>query len=177
MDNSAGSAAGRIWYLQWCGDRLALQHLFQLADDSLEQIRQYRDLGDLIVAATQSCVIGHAQIVGRETDCDFELKSIAVVERHRRRGVGSALLRAAIRHCQDLGAPRLKVSTSIASFGAIGFYLRHGFRARAIVRDAFSPSTGYRPDAMLDGLPLNDALELDIALVPSATAASRGVGQ
>ena len=174
MDSSAGSEPGRIWYLQWHGDRLALQHVFQLADDSLEQIRRYRDHGDLIVAATQSGVIGHVQVVGRGTE--FELKSIAVVERHRRRGVGSELLHAALRHCRDLGAQRVKVSTSIASFEAIRFYLRHGFRARAIVRDAFLPSAGYRPDAMLDGLPLNDALELEIMLGTPANAAPKGVG-
>jgi len=177
MDSSVGSAPGRIWYLQWQNDRLTLQHLFELADDSLEQIRRYRDHGDLIVAATRSSVIGYVQVVGRGTECDFELKSIAVVERHRRRGVGSELLHAAIRYCQDLGAPRLRVSTSIASLGAIRFYLRHGFRARAIVRDAFSPGAGYRPDAMLDGLPLNDALELEIMLGTPANAAPKGVGK
>lgn len=175
MNTSVGNETGRIWYLQWHGDRLALQHLFQLADDSLEQIRRYRDHGDLIVAATQSCVIGQVQLVGRETE--FELKSIAVVEHHRCRGVGGALLQAAIRHCRDLGAQRVKVSTSIASFNAIRFYLRHGFRARAIVRDAFTLSAGYRSDAMLDGLPLNDALELEIMLETSATAAPKGVGE
>jgi len=175
MMDSVGNEPGRIWYLQWQSDRQALQHLFQLADDSLEQIRRYRDHGDLIVAATRSRVIGHVQVVGRGTE--FELKSIAVVEGHRRRGVGSELLHAALRHCRDRGARRVTVSTAVVSFAAIRFYLRHAFRARAIVRDAFSPGAGYRSDARLDGLPLNDALELEIVLETCANGAPEDLGQ
>jgi len=174
LDYNATPGDSQIWYLPWNKDRLCLEPLFKLADDSIEQIRRYRDDGDVITAITVKAeVIGHVQVISSGTR-EIELKSIAVLENQRRRGIGSALLRTAIRHCRALGAERVKVSTFIASFDAIRFYLRHGFRARAIVRDAFSIRNGYRPDAMIDGLPLNDALELEIVLGESEGPASKG---
>ena len=174
MDDNANTGDSQVWYLPWNRDRLSLEPLFKLADDSIEQIRRYRDDGDVITAITAKAeVIGHVQVISSGMR-EFELKSIAVLENHRRRGIGSALLRTAIRHYRALGAERVRVSTSIASFDAIRFYLRHGFRARAIVRDAFSIRNGYRPDAMIDGLPLNDALELEIVLGESEGPTSRG---
>ena len=174
MDDRANTGGGHIWYLPWNRERHSLEPLFKLADDSIEQIRRYRDYGDVITAITAKAeAIGHVQVISTGP-CEFELKSIAVLENHRRCGIGSALLRTAIRRYRALGAQRVKVSTSIASFDAIRFYLRHGFRARAIVRDAFSIRNGYRPDAMIDGLPLNDALELEIVLGESEDPASRG---
>ena len=168
METSIEHESGQtIWYLQWRHDRLSLEHLFALADDSLDQIRRYRDLGDVIVAASQSCLVGHAQVISIGPDDTFEIKSIAVLQHHRRRGIGNELLKAAIRLCRDKGANRVTVSTAIASTSAIRFYLQHGFRACSIVRDAFTHATGYPIDATVEGLPLNDALEFELMLEPT----------
>jgi ribosomal protein S18 acetylase RimI-like enzyme len=86
------------------------------------------------------------------------------VEEARGRGIGANLLEAAIGHCRERGGRRLTTSTAIASFAALRFYLCRGFRLAGIARDAFSPARGYPANAQLDGVPLNDAVLLELSL-------------
>jgi len=155
--------AGRIWYAPFRRDRRELLHLFKLADDSDRQIAANLYLGEIISAAQDHSVLGYAQVVETGAPREFELKSIAVLQTRQHEGIGSKLLRAAIRYCQALEGRSLKVATSIAASDAIAFYLAHGFRVSRTVRDAFTRERGY-PASISGGIPLNDAVEFELML-------------
>jgi GNAT superfamily N-acetyltransferase len=142
--------------------------LFRLADDSEEQIHSYLNRGDVLFATESGQALGHVLIVELDAKNVFELMSIAVLAARQGQGIGGMLIRAAIRYCLMRNATSLRVSTSIADAGAIGFYLRHGFRASAIVRDAFTLERGYPANIDGSSIPLNDAVEFELVLDTAA---------
>ena len=157
-------SSNRIWCAPFRRDRRELMPLFRLADDSEQQISSYLYRGELLFAAESGKALGHVLIIEQEADHVLELKSIAVLEARQGQGIGGMLMRAAVRYSCTQKAICLKVSTSVADGQAIGFYLRHGFRASAIVRDAFTIDRGY-PEYMGDSrIRLNDAIELELSL-------------
>ncbi len=85
---------------------------------------------------------------------------MAVVESHRGRGVGRALVGAAV---ERAARGPLRVATAAADTGNLRFYQRLGFRMRAIERDAFTPANGYPPGLEVDGIELRDRVWLDVA--------------
>jgi len=52
---------------------------------------------------------------------------LLVDEGHRRRGIGSALMRRAKRHAKEVGARMVVLETQSCNVGAIEFYRSHGF--------------------------------------------------
>jgi len=138
--------------------------LFKLADDSELQILSYLYRGEVLFATESGEPLGHALIIEPEKPGVFELKSIAVLESRQGQGIGRKLLRAAVRYCRTHNGKYLNVSTSIADANAIAFYLRCGFRASSIVRDAFTTERGYQQYAGQSRIPLNDAIELELVL-------------
>jgi len=156
--------AERLWCAPFRRDRRELMPLFKLADDSEQQIQSYLYFGDVIFVAESGQALGHALIVEHEMRDVFELKSIAVLESRQGQGIGGMLMKAVVRYCSLRDAKSLRVSTSIADANAIGFYLRHGFRASSIVRDAFTAERGYPQYAGQSRVPLNDAIELELVL-------------
>ena len=142
------------------GDREALRSLFREADDSESEIDAYLSAGDVLVADEDGEIVGHVQLVAGDR-ADLELKSMAVAEGHRGRGVGRALVEAALQHCRDRGAPRITVSTAAADTGNLRFYQRQGFRLLLIERDVFGPDAGYAEGIVIDGIPLRDRVWLD----------------
>jgi N-acetylglutamate synthase-like GNAT family acetyltransferase len=80
------------------GPRTALDPLFAEADDSESQIAAYRDLGEVLVARHDGEIIGQLLIVETDEPDTLELKSLAVYEQWRSRGVGAALVQAGINH-------------------------------------------------------------------------------
>ncbi|MCL6683034.1 GNAT family N-acetyltransferase [Sphingomonas alba] len=162
----SGAGDDVIQCAPFLGDRRFLLPLLKLADDSETQIRSYWRNGEFLVALRNGQVLGQALIV-RRGDKVFELKSIAVAEGCQRLGIGRQLLNAVIDYAHGHKASTLTVSTSVADPEALGFYLRHGFRASAILRDAFTADRGY-PAQTDRQLPLNDAIELELALSRSS---------
>jgi ribosomal protein S18 acetylase RimI-like enzyme len=147
----------------YSGSRDGLAPLFSEADDSESEIASYRDLGEVLVAIEHGEIVGHVQVVEGVEPGIFELKSLAVQEELRSRGIGTALAQAALAHCRNRGARQIIVATAAASIEALKFYQRLGFRIRRIIRDFYVPSRGYRP-LLLNGIPLLDEVILDIAL-------------
>jgi len=49
------------------GPRAELRHMFELAEDSAEQLDSYVTLGRVLVAVDDGSVVGHLQLVGSET--------------------------------------------------------------------------------------------------------------
>jgi GNAT superfamily N-acetyltransferase len=143
------------------GPRAALRALFELAEDSEQELDAYIDSGRVLVAIEGGEPVGHLQLTDTDDPATAELKNMAVLDSHQRRGVGSALVAAAVERLRDDGRSRLLVATAAADIGNLRFYQRAGFRMRSVERDAFTPATGYPEPIDIDGIPLRDRVWLD----------------
>jgi GNAT superfamily N-acetyltransferase len=143
------------------GPRTALRALFELAEDSEQALDAYIDAGRVLVAIDGGEPVGHLQLTDTDDPATAELKNMAVLDSHQRRGVGSALVAAAVERLRDEGRSRLIVATAAADVGNLRFYQRLGFRMLSIERDAFTPQTGYPENVDIDGIPLRDRVWLD----------------
>ena len=146
------------------GPRAGLRALFELADDSPRELDRYIDAGRVLVAYDGDRVVGHLQLTDAAEAGAGEIRNMAVEEAWQGRGIGRALVGAAIALARADGHATLVVATATADIGNLRFYQRLGFRLRAIERDAFTPATGYPPDLEADGIPVRDRVWLDLPL-------------
>jgi len=112
-------------------------------------------------------VVGHLQIADAEGAAEAEVKNMAVAPSLQGRGLGRALMAAAIDLARREGRSALVVTTAAADTGNLRFYQRLGFRLRAVERDAFTAATGYARGLEVYGIELRDRVWLDLALVPA----------
>jgi len=141
------------------GARAELLPLFAEADDSAAEINTYINLGDVLVARNDQRIVGHVQLIA--AGADWEIKSVAVIETQRGRGVGAALVRAALDRAFAAGASRVVVATATADIDNLRFYQRLGFRMDRIERDAFGADRGYSRAAS-DDIPVRDRVWFSI---------------
>jgi ribosomal protein S18 acetylase RimI-like enzyme len=113
------------------------------------------DDGTVLVALCADEIVGHLQMT------EAEIKNMAVLPAHQGRGVGRALVGAALASAREAGRSELVVATAAADTGNLRFYQRLGFRLRSIERDAFTAATGYEPGLAIDGIELRDRVWLD----------------
>jgi ribosomal protein S18 acetylase RimI-like enzyme len=146
------------------GSRAALRASFELAEDSTRELDAYIGSGRVLVASGGDRAVGHLQITDTERPAEAEIKNMAVDPAFRGRGIGRALVAAAIALARREGRSALVVATAAADTGNLRFYQRAGFRIRAVERDAFTEDTGYAPGLGIDGIPLRDRVWLDLAL-------------
>lgn len=151
--------AERVVIEAFRGSRLDLLPLFARADDSAAAIRVYLDRGDVLVARVAQRIVGHVQLVG--AGADWEITSVAVAETHQGRGIGAALVRAALDRAFGAGADQVLVATAAADIGNLRFYQRLGFRMDRIERDVFSADRGY-PALEIDGIRVRDRVWFSI---------------
>lgn len=144
------------------GPRDELRALFAMAEDSAAQLDSYLDAGELLAAVAGGRVVGHLQLVDG-AEGQSEIKNMAVDPAYRRRGIGRALIQAAIRQARGRNSSELRVATAAADTGNLRFYQRVGFRMRTVERDAFTPAAGYDPGTV-DGIDLRDRVWLDLEL-------------
>ena len=141
------------------GSRQELRPLFELADDSPASIDRSVDLGRVLVArAANDRIMGHIQLVTGPARGLYEIKTLAVCERDQRRGIGRRLVDRALTVCREEDGNRVIVVTAMADIGNLRFYQRCGFRAEAVIPDAFTPAQGYPPDLVADGIRVLDAI-------------------
>ena len=145
------------------GDRSELSALFELADDSPQQIRAYRDQGRVLVARDRGEPIGHLQLIDGASAGEVEVKSLAVSECHQHRGVGRMLVEHASAVARTEGVSTLLVATATADPGVLRFYQLLGFRMLRIQRDVFTVEAGYA-EIEVDGIPLRDQVWLSLDL-------------
>lgn len=152
--------------IRWhSGDRAVLRRLFELADDSSQQLDRYVELGRVLVAVDEGLTVGYLQLVdGDAATGEVELRSLAVGEDRWRRGIGAALVERAVAECRAAGARTLLVGTAAADVGNLRFYQLLGFRMLRVERDAFTVRDGYPEGLEIDGIPLRDRVWLAIAL-------------
>ena len=143
------------------GPRQLLRHLFELADDSAEQIDGYINRGRILVALDDASeIIGHAQLVPTERPGTEELKSLAVHPHLQGCGIGKALVEHVLAVCRAEGVRAVTVATATADIDNIRFYQRLGFRATSIERDVFTEAKGYPPALEANGIPVRDSITL-----------------
>ena len=139
------------------GARSELRPLFELAEDSASELDGYIDAGRVLVALEGDRAVGQLQLI------DGEIKNMAVLDSHQRRGIGRALVEAAIQRARRERRSTLVVATATADIGNLRFYQRLGFRMREIERDAFTAANGYAAQHV-DGIPLRDRVWLDMVV-------------
>jgi ribosomal protein S18 acetylase RimI-like enzyme len=135
------------------GLRSELRPLFAQADDSPTEINSYIESGNVLVAHRGEQIVGHVQLL--PSAANWEIKSIAVIEKEQGQGIGSSLVRAALERAFSAGTARVVVATATADIGNLRFYQRLGFRMERIERDAFNATRGY-PALEVDGIPVRD---------------------
>src|SRR3954447_17641376 len=163
VDRRAGTF-GEPVVKAFAGDRATLRSLFERAEDSAAELDGYLAAGQVLVALGDDEVLGHLQLVDTTQSGVVELKNMAVREHLQGRGIGRALVRAAIDLVVTEGASRIVVATASADIGNLRFYQRQGFRFRSVERDAFTAATGY-DEVVIDGIELRDRVWLDRVLV------------
>ena len=141
------------------GQRAELLPLFQQADDSALHIASYIELGEVLVAREEPRLVGHAQLIAM-TSAEWELKSVAVIAARQGRGIGRALVRAALLRAFEAAAVRVQVSTASADIDNLRFYQRLGFRLERVERDVFTVERGYPAGLESDGIPVRDRVWL-----------------
>ena len=142
------------------GPRAELRALFELAEDSAEQLDAYVDAGRVLVARRSTQLLGHLQLLPTGHPGETELKNMAVRTDEQGIGIGRALIDAAVAHCRAEGLSRMLVATATADVGNLRFYQRVGFRLLSVERDAFTPQTGYPQPIVIDGIALRDRVWL-----------------
>lgn len=151
--------------IRWHTDaREELRDLFALAEDSPQQLDGYLQLGRVLAAVEGDAIVGHAQIVESGTAGELELRSLAVVEHRRRRGIGRALVQRAIDECHRADVRTLLVATAAADTDNLRFYQLLGFRMLRVERDAFTTASGYPDGLTIDAIALRDRVWLSLAL-------------
>ena len=109
-------------------------------------------------------IVGHLQLIPTDQPDVFEIKSLVVLEDLQGRGIGRRLVNHALGVCRAERAIGVTAITAMADIGTLRFYQRCGFRATAIVADAFTPATGYPADLVADGIAVRDAIRFTIVL-------------
>ena len=150
-----------VHVVEHAGPRRELRRLFELAEDSVQELDAYIDAGRVLVAVEGGEIVGHLQLTDTADPAEVEIKNTAVDAGHQRRGIGRALMEAAIELAREEGRSRLVLATAAADAGNLRFYQRLGFRMRSVERDAFTPATGYEPGLLIDGIELRDRVWLD----------------
>jgi ribosomal protein S18 acetylase RimI-like enzyme len=122
----------------------------------------YLPRGIVLVARDGEALVGHVQMIEDAAASTWELKSLAVAEAHRERGLGRRLVEAGLAHARSHDATRVLLSTGAADTQLLRFYQRCGFRLLRLERDVFTPEAGYPADLAVDGIPLRDRMWLDL---------------
>ncbi len=91
------------------------------------------------------CLIAEvdAEIAGfilTEQSAEFaHIITLDILETHRRRNIGSALLRAAEQAAAQQGAPRMVLETATTNKPAIALWKKHGYREIVTIEDYYGP--------------------------------------
>lgn len=108
-------------------------------------------------------IIGHITLDFRGDECEVVTLS-AIIEG---RGIATALMRAAVDEAVRRGSRRMLLTTSNDNLRALAFYQKRGWRLVAVHRgmiDRYREREKEIPVIGLNGIPLHDEIELELAL-------------
>lgn len=91
----------------------------------------------ILVAETEGKVIGFISFMTRNTivhsgPCGL-IDELVVSKRHRRKGVGKELIKAAVEECKKLRCCEVEVSTEFTNVNAREFYKHCGFEETGVI--------------------------------------------
>ncbi|MEZ4451029.1 MAG: GNAT family N-acetyltransferase [Nannocystaceae bacterium] len=144
-------------------DRARVRPLLELADDAPREVDAVLAEDRIFVLVDGDALVGEAAIADRGEGV-VELRSLAIAAAHQGQGRGRALVEALLERLRGEGVRRVIVATAIAGLGVVRFYLRLGFRASSIERDAFTPERGYPSGLQEGGIPILDRIWFDLDL-------------
>ncbi len=81
-----------------------------------------------LVAEEEEEIRGYLDMTVQARNRTGWINDMAVLKSHRRRGIGTALLRAAFNWARDQGLRAIMLETQTKNYPAISFYHKHGFR-------------------------------------------------
>lgn len=113
-----------------------LRALLQLADPHWDLISIYLFRSDLLLLEQNGIPVA-CLVLQDLGDREYEIKNIAVRADLQGNGLGSRLLREAIRRATAAGARTLLIRTGNSSIGQLYLYQKTGFRIRQIDTDFF----------------------------------------
>ncbi|MBB3109509.1 ribosomal protein S18 acetylase RimI-like enzyme [Paenibacillus phyllosphaerae] len=150
-------------------DRIRLLHageqppyeLLLLADPSKTLVDAYLSSGTVLVAELGAEVVG-VVVLQPSHEGMMEIMNIAVAESEQGKGVGKALLAAAIRTAREQGAKALEIGTGNSSIGQLYLYQKSGFRIVGIDLDFFTRN--YEEPIVENGIACRDMLRLRMEL-------------
>jgi GNAT superfamily N-acetyltransferase/catechol 2,3-dioxygenase-like lactoylglutathione lyase family enzyme len=160
----ASAGPPRIRVEPYDGPRSGLRPLFAEAEDSAAELDAYIDAGQVFVARLGDAIVGHLQLIEAAHGARCEIKNMAVAPSQHGRGIGRALVAAAVESARASGDSTIVVATAAADVGNLRFYQRCGFRLRSVERDVFTAGSGYAPGTVIDGIELRDRVWLDLDL-------------
>jgi ribosomal protein S18 acetylase RimI-like enzyme len=144
------------WFERHWGDRTVVGHGTVYTMDDVE----------CLVADEAGRVVG---AVTFRVDTDA-MEVVSVDADVRRRGIGRALLDAAVAEAERRGLRRVWLTTTNDNLTALAFYQAVGFRLCALRPNAVAGSRRLKPSIPPvgeSGLPIRDELDLERVLAPS----------
>lgn len=135
--------------------------LLALADPSPAMIMDCLADGTLYSARWDGVVVG-VFVLMHTGDARWELKNIAVAPEWQKKGVGKALIDAAIAEARGAGGRQLDVGTGNSSLDQLAFYQKVGFRMRRIVPNYYT--LNYPEPIHENGILCRDMLVLTLEL-------------
>ncbi len=124
MSSAADAAAFKQLNEEWITTIFTLEPADSATLDHPERI--IAEGGQVLIAREGAEAVGCVALVA-EAPGVFELSKMAVAERHRGRGFGRVVLRAAVDHARALGATSLFLASNSALAAAVGLYESMGF--------------------------------------------------
>ena len=112
----------------------------QAAQWSKESYDQAPSLGQIVLIAEQNAQIC-GFLVARVAGGEAEILNTAIAPAHHRKGIGSALLSAAISAAEARNAKTIYLEVRESNSAAIAFYAKHGFEKSAERRAYYSSPT------------------------------------
>ncbi len=140
---NSGYATGKVFEVATIYDPDKV--IFHIYESDRHYEKQYQIKAEQIFQFNQIIKHGHSlgafidnQLVGiligeiRQWNNSFYIETILVSERHRRNGVGGALIKQAIKECKIYNCRLIELETQNTNFPAVQFYLQQGFRITGI---------------------------------------------
>lgn len=94
------------------------------------------DGANCVVAEGAGTILGF--IVSHCEGSEAHIITIDVLEPHRRRGVGSALLREAERRLAARGVHKVSLETATGNDAAVAFWQKHGYRTQGFLKNYYA---------------------------------------
>lgn len=127
------------------------------ADPSREMVEDYiRD--SVVLGLQEGGEIRGVVVVTPLSPNSWEIKNIATMSEHQGKGLGTTLLKEALKVCTERGASEVWIGTGNSSVKQLKLYQRIGFRMVAIDRDFFVRN--YEEPIFEDGIQCRDMIRL-----------------